>query len=367
MSIQWLLDKMAEHCNDVAIITTEQITYGDILNQKSIIYDVRGIEYFRLDGLSCHTSAQLLRFADANIPVAITTSGTTGEPKTVYHQISDLIAPYKDKQLVKQRMIFYLMPDHIGGLNTILRSLVSGGTLIVPKDRSVDGVCQAIEDHKAEVLPATPSFLNMLMMSRAYQTFDLHSLKVISFGTEVMPELTMKRLMKLFPKIRWVQIYGTTELGILHTETHPTNPLWIYFPDAKPLVYVNKGTLWVDDTDTGDRVETMVDLGKTWTRILGRNSDIINVGGVKVDPTQVENIFREMKEVDDVVVYGEPNPIMGNIVCAKFNLNHDYTIEYWKKLLSERMQKYPKHYMPMRIIITADPLFSLRGKKVRRD
>ena len=52
-------------------------------------------------------------------------------------------------------------------------------------------------------------------------------------------------------------------------------------------------------------------------RILGRQSELINVGGEKVYPQEVEAIILELAEVADVLVYGESHALMGNVVCAK--------------------------------------------------
>ena len=53
-----------------------------------------------------------------------------------------------------------------------------------------------------------------------------------------------------------------------------------------------------------------------YIKILGRRSEIINVGGEKVYPQEVENVIQEIDNVSDVTVYGEKNNILGNIVCA---------------------------------------------------
>ena len=64
--------------------------------------------------------------------------------------------------------------------------------------------------------------------------------------------------------------------------------------------------------NTGDKVE----VDGEWLRFLGRESEIINVGGQKVYPAEVESVLQTIDGVDDVVVSGEPNPITGHIVTA---------------------------------------------------
>ena len=84
------------------------------------------------------------------------------------------------------------------------------------------------------------------------------------------------------------------------------------------LGYLNAPSPFTDDGwfNTGDKVEVDGD----YFRILGRQSEIINVGGQKVYPAQVESVVQEMPEVAEVSVYGEKNAIMGQIVCAAIRL-----------------------------------------------
>ena len=297
-----------------------------------------------------------------NPKVTVTTSGTTGKPKQINISIADTLEKYKDKVPTPYQMIAFLLFNHVGGINTLFRSLASGGTLIIPKTHSVSDVCRAIEEHKANCLPTTPSFLNMLLMSSAHIHYDLSSLRVISFGTEVMPEETMKRLLVAFPNVRFAHTYGTTELGVLETQTNKDNPLLIKVKGG----FADRGHLWVRHKnqliDTGDLVDEHPD---GWLRIKGRDTDIINVGGEKIHPLELEEMFLGMNEVDDVVVWGEGNPLMGQIVCAKFNLNMEYTSFEWKKILYDRMKGVDPYMRPVKVTVTSNPLYSDRGKKVR--
>ena len=68
--------------------------------------------------------------------------------------------------------------------------------------------------------------------------------------------------------------------------------------------------------NTGDKVE----VDGEYFRILGRQSEFINVGGQKVYPAEVERVLQEMPEIAEVSVYGEKNAIVGEIVCAAVRL-----------------------------------------------
>ncbi len=192
--ISWLLERMAIWRDKVAIICDPSI-----LTYRALLDSLR-LDWFETPIQPEFSPCWLYWLLSQPEPkVTITTSGTTGQPKPVTHYVADLCAQYREKVPTPYRMIAFLLFDHMDGINTLLRSLCSGGTLIIPMSNKVADVCDAIEKHKATCLSTTPSFLNMLLMTEMYKQYDLSSLKVISFGTEVMPEQTMDRLMKVFP------------------------------------------------------------------------------------------------------------------------------------------------------------------------
>ena len=81
----------------------------------------------------------------------------------------------------------FLLFDHIGGVNTMLYTLSNGGTLVVVDDRSPDNVCRAIEAHAVQLLPTSPTFLNLLLMSGAQERHDLGSLELSPTGPRSCP------------------------------------------------------------------------------------------------------------------------------------------------------------------------------------
>jgi acyl-CoA synthetase (AMP-forming)/AMP-acid ligase II len=101
-------------------------------------------------------------------------------------------------------------------------------------------------------------------------------------------------------------------------------------------------------------------------RILGRRSEIINVGGQKVYPTEVENVLLQIPNVRDVLVTGEPNPITGQMVAACFNLREPEPNDAFRRRVREfcRTQLSP-FQIPSRIEIVTQEQYSSRFKKVR--
>ena len=309
------------------------------------------------------------------------TSGSSGEPKAAVHDLLKLLEKFKTRRKTL-RALNFLMFDHWGGLNTMFHILSNGGTIITTKDRSPINICKLIEVYKIELLPTSPTFLNLLLLSRAYEYNNLECLKIISYGTEPMPKNTLRRLKFVFPKVKLLQTYGLIELGVMKSISENNNSVWIKIggdgystriidgilqikAKSAMMGYLNAENPFTEDGwfITGDEVLQKGD----YIKILGRKSEIINVGGEKVYPSEVENVVLEMENVVEVTVYGEKNPIIGNIICARVRLqnqrdNKNFTNEL-KNFCSSKLQNYK---IPVKVTIDNNQQYNARFKKLRK-
>jgi long-chain acyl-CoA synthetase len=308
------------------------------------------------------------------------TSGSSGEPKGAVHDFSKLLAKFNVKRNALLTINFLLF-DHWGGLNTLFHILSNGGTVVVLENRNPDYVCELIEKYKAELLPTSPTFLNMLVLSRAYERHSLKSLKVISYGAEPMPESLLKHVNSLFPDIKLQQTYGLIELGVMRSQSQDNGSLWVKIggegfktrvvdgilqikSDSAMLGYLNAKSPFAEDGwfITGDSVE----VNGEYFKILGRKSEMINVGGEKVFPQEVENVILEIPEVEDVVVYAESNAFTGKIVCAKIKYNGTVTkAEVVKVVKTYCRTKLESFKVPVKIELVDKTFESDRFKKSR--
>lgn len=307
-------------------------------------------------------------------------SGSTGKPKAAVHDFLPLLDKFKVPR-PKKRMMTFLLFDHIGGLNTLLHTLSNGGCIITISDRSPDSVLEAVEKHRVQILPTSPSFINTLIFSEAYKRHDLSSLEMVSYGTEVMPQSTLKRVHEILPKVKLHQTYGLSELGILRSKSRSSGSLWVKVggegfktrvvdgmleikAKSAMLGYLNAPNPFTEDGwfKAGDAVE----VDGEWLRILGRKSDIINVGGQKVYPAEVESVIQQMEGVEDIIVSGEPNPILGQIVVARIQGNtgetrRDFMVRM-RLFCQGRLQSYK---IPQKVYCVESALHSDRFKKIR--
>lgn len=308
-------------------------------------------------------------------------SGSTGKPKAILHDLERVADKFR-KQRAAVIAIPFLMIDHFGGINTILAITSSLGTVVTVADRAVSTICRAIQDYRVELLPATPSFLTMLIASNLHCEFDLSSLKRITYGTEVMPQSTLDRLREAFPDIELQQTYGLSEVGVLRSQSRDDGSLWVRIGGEGFQTKIVDDILWIksdyamvgylnapsefDDEgwfNTQDRVET----DGEWFRILGRVTDLINVGGQKVYPAEIEDVILELPNIADVAVFGEPHPLLGQLIVAKVvTVEHESAAALKKRIRAACQQRLTNFKVPAKVTLETEPLYSVRQKKQRR-
>lgn len=318
---------------------------------------------------------------DRHAGLVLFTSGSTGDPKAAVQDLSRLRLRYTQARTVG-KMLAFMHLDHIGGVNTMLYTLSHGGSLVVPKTRAPHDVASAIQEHRIEVLPVSPTFLNLLLLSGAAEVFDLSSLRRITYGSEAMPQSVLDRVAEKMPHVEMLQTYGTTELGILKSKSENNGSLWMKVGGDGYETKVVDGRLWVraqtamvgylnapspfDDDgfmDTGDQVEVRGE----WMRILGRKSEIINVGGIKISPVDVESVLLEMPEVAEVSVVGRPHPMVGQVVEATVRLEKDMPLAEFKIRMREHCRgRLPPEAVPAKVICATGSLVTDRFKRDRR-
>jgi len=319
--------------------------------------------------------------ARSNPGLVIFSSGSTGEPKAVLHDFEALLEKFRPPGLRKRTLTFLLF-DHIGGMDTLFNTLANGGTLITTPSRDPDVICRTIQDHQVHTLPTSPTFLNLLLISETWRNYDLSSLSVIAYGTEPMPESVLARLREAFPIVKLVQTYGMSELGVLRTKSRESGSLWMKFTGVGFETKVVDGVLWVRtqsammgylnapdlfDAEGWLNTEDSVEVDGEYLHILGRVTDLVNVGGQKVYPAEVENVLLTMDNVRDAAVYGERNALTGNILAARVNLFEPEPLDGFKKRMRAFCrERLPNYKIPARIELTDRDQFGVRMKKLRR-
>ena len=365
--------------NDQEIIERIQVVQPDwIINlyeksERKISYDNKFERHSLLDSLIEFKLSGLILFS----------SGSTGKPKAMVHNLANLLSNYIDKKGKEMNFLLFLMFDHIGGLNTLFNCLSMGVVITIPQDRNPDNIAQLIEKHKINILPSSPTFLNLMCISNVFDVFDLSSIKMITYGTETMPDSLLLKLKEKLPRVKFLQTFGTSETGIMKTSSMSSSSTYLKFEDPNQEFRIVNGELWLRSktqvlgyinhsnesfTDdgwfmTGDLVEETSD---GYIKIIGRSKEIINVGGEKVLPGEVESVIMELDFIQDCIVKSEKNSITGQMVCADIIMKDGYLFKNEKlKIKSHCRQKLEPYKIPVKITEIDKINFTNRFKKTR--
>jgi acyl-CoA synthetase (AMP-forming)/AMP-acid ligase II len=364
----------AEHPAKLALINAQWIVVAESLDWKLLP---------RVDEPSSHPLFQQLK-EQGSSGLILFSSGTSGAPKAMVQDFAKLLATYESRRESDLAMLALLGFDHIGGINTLLNTLAAGSLLAVPASRSPADVAATIARHRVAILPASPTFLNLLLT--AGLTGELASLRVITYGTEPMPESLLARLKTAFPRVRFIQTFGTSETGITRTESPEPGSTFLRFEDPNLEWKVIDDELWLRSRTqiagylnasnerftpdgwfrTGDKVEQGPD---GTLRILGRLGEMINVGGEKLMPAEVEAIVLGVAGVADCRVRGEPHPLTGQTVVVDVVSTLADQESLRSEIRTACRQRLARHKIPTRVTfvpsVSGERLKKLRSEPAR--
>nr|WP_242536219.1 AMP-binding protein [Vibrio sp. Vb2880] len=374
-------------CIVVPIVSenTEEITKRLEVVEPDVVINLRFVEHSydekRIKSDRHPLISQLRK--EKNSGLVLFSSGSTGQPKAMVHNLDTLLSSYLDKRSKSLSIMVFLMFDHIGGLNTLLNSLSMGAKIVVPGKREPEYVAALIEREKINLLPASPTFLNMMVIADVFARFDLRSLRMVTYGTEAMPESLLRKLKLLLPRVKLLQTFGTSETGISQTSSRSSDSLELRFDDKDQEIRIVDHELWVrsktqilgylnHDMDsfsedgwfkTGDLVEETSD---GYLKIVGRIKEIINVGGEKVLPSEVESVVLEVDGVMDCVAFSAPNAITGQTVAINVSIRPGIEPKECKKLIRKHCKQNLDGYkVPTKVTFSSDTGVSNRFKKIR--
>ena len=309
---------------------------------------------------------------DSDTIVIFYTSGTTGRAKGVMLSHSSLftnaigVPPVLGLKEGETHLLAGPM-FHLGAGSRVYSALMLGAhTVILPRFDVVE-VLNAIEKYRIQVLVLVPTMLAMLLEHPRFRTFDLSSLRLITYGAAPMPIALLERAMSALPDIQFGQAYGMTEvspvLTVLTPEEHDPMHRKIdrLTSVGRPLTYVDLRV--VDSADRvlepGNKGEIIVrgpnvmngywkqpeltaevmrggffhtgDVGYLdedgFVYLAGRLKEMIITGAENVYPIETENVLSQHPAVAACAVFGLPDDFWGETVHAVVTLNADSTTD----------------------------------------
>lgn len=293
-----------------------------------------GVRYF----IPCHRNISPLaypRSAPIQTEWILLTSGTTGPPKLVVHSLASLAGAIASGGAPASRAVWSTFYDfrRYGGLQILLRAALTGASLVLSSaSESTTGFLARAAAHGVTHISGTPSHWRKALMGPLPRGF---APEYIRLSGEIADQGILNQLRSAFPHARIAHAFASTEAGV----AFEVNDLETGFPasavEATPGVEmkVADGSLRIRSSRTASRylgdpklvlrdadgfVDTcdLLELRNGRYHFLGRRDGVINVGGMKVHPEEVEAVINRHPGVQMSLVRAKKNPITGSLVVA---------------------------------------------------
>ncbi len=306
--------------------------------------------------------------------LGIYTSGTTGRPKRIEHTMESLTRACKIGDKYSDNVwAFAYNSTHFAGLQVFFQAFLNLNTIVYIFETTPSRILPTIEESSVTHISATPTF---------YRSFVFTSEKAnervlgVTMGGEKFDTSLVERISSIFPNARIRNIYASSEAGSLFASTGDVFTIPTRF-SGKVLIgddgelLIHKSLLGISDDiilegewyHTGDVVER---LDENTFRFISRKTEMINVGGYKVNPHEVEKAIRAIEGVLDVRVFGRSNRVTGNIVVAEIVAKNTEVKPYIENEISQ-LNKHLRSWKVPRIVNFVDSIEQTRtGKKVRK-
>lgn len=309
---------------------------------------------------------------DADAADILFTTGTTGKSKGVVVGRGAIVANAEnlvDGQGYHSDLTFVIAGpmNHLGSLSKIYPVMMTGGTVFITEGvKDVSAFYEAFNQPSRRFATfLVPAALRMLMALSADRLHGLsQKLEFVETGAAPMSQTDMERLCALLPQSRLYNTYASTETGIVSTHNFNAGkcvagclgkPLrnssfWI---DRQGNVACGGKTLmlgYVGDTAACDGTVHTSDLGfidaDGMLNLTGREGDIINVGGYKVAPSEVEDAAMALADVADCVCVAEERPVVGTMLKLLVVTAEGRDLE--KRAIARRLaEALPREKVPM--------------------
>ena len=305
-----------------------------------------------------------------NWKITLFTSGTTGIPKKVSHNFKSITRFVKvSERNAKSTWGFAYNPTHMAGIQVFFQALLNGNSIIRLFGLNTKDIYNEISNNGITHISATPTFYRLLLpCDRTFQ-----SVERITSGGERFNEKTFKQLNEIFPNAKITNVYASTEAGTLFASQ---NDIFSVRAEYEHLILVEKNELLIHNSlmgstetnvgewyNTGDIIE-IVSQKPLKFRFVNRKSEMINVGGYKVNPLEVEEAILALTGIKNVRVYSKSNSVLGNIICCEVVANtNQITESYIRTFLQSKIQEFK---IP-RIIRFVDELSTTRTGKLKRN
>ena len=316
----------------------------------------------------------------------LTTSGTTGAPKLVVHGLAGLLSPLAvSAATLPVPPVWATFYDirRYGGLQMFFRGLLGAGSLAISGPAEpLPAFLERLAPLGVTHLAGTPSHWRRALTSPALQAL---SPAYVRLSGEIADAAVLAALRTTFPGAIVGHAYATTEAGVAFEvndgcEGFPSGHLGTSAAGIE--VKIDDGTLRIRSDRVARRMlgeahaiagpDGFVDTGDVIVRegdrclFSGRRNGMINVGGQKVYPEEVEAVLNLHPGIRMALVEGRRNPITGALVTARIVLAAAADPEILKRdVLALCRAKLPAYKVPALLQVVDTIAVGDAGKLLR--
>jgi acyl-CoA synthetase (AMP-forming)/AMP-acid ligase II len=324
------------------------------------------------------------------------TSGTTGRPKMLAHTLASLTAAIKSGQHQGTDVVWGTFYDirRYGGLQIFLRAVLGRGSFVLSDaHESPTAHLLRLGTHAVTHLTGTPSHWRRALMSPS-----AHAIRprYVRLSGEIADQAILNTLRAFYPQAAVGHAFASTEAGVGFEVNDGLEgfPASIVGAPGEVEIEVDDSSLWIRSPRTAVRyvgeesaplmdARGFVDTGDIVERrgdryyFLGRRSGVINVGGLKVYPEEVETVLNRHPAVRMACVRARRSPITGALVVADVVLHrnadaaHERVVERGDARLKDEILKLcrdtlPRHKVP--VALNSVPVLAVNttGKIARK-
>jgi acyl-coenzyme A synthetase/AMP-(fatty) acid ligase len=320
------------------------------------------------DKISDPNALRAMVLSHSEVEIELESSGTSGPAKMVTQTLANLMrAVVVSPRHGNDVWGLAFNPTHIAGVQVYLQAFANGNTTVNLWGLDPVEAGRRCVEWGVTHLSATPTFFRMLQLSGML----LIGVQSVTLGGEASDGKLVERLRPIFPNARIHNVFATTETGTLLITD---GVVFCVPPSMGDLLRVDAGTLRVHQSllgrfgmtsewyDTGDLVE-ILGSNPLRFRFVGRDHDIINVGGEKVRPAEVQSVLESHPAVGAARVFGKRNSVTGQLLCADVVWRGQVASE---PELREHLRRHLPAYKIPRIIRAVERIEMTRTGKAKR-
>ena len=376
------------------VICVDEVDAGDVASYAKVVNDTPEI-----------ADDDRVRMSPDDVMRMCFTSGTTGNPKGVLHCFNTTLCTcetFNRELAVTERevMLDYLPVGLNWGYMTLVQSVMAGARVVLMERFSAEAALELIEKERVTYIPTAPASIVAMLNSPALGQRDLASLRIVITGGASAAVETIKAFQAAVPHAKLVELYGMLETGY-HCFTRLTDDplkvngtvghcveemgLRIIDDDGRDVPYGEVGEIaavgpsvhmgYLDnptanrDAFTADDWFRTGDLGQYADaqgnlRIAGRKKEIVNRGGKKYFPREIEELLYEHPKILQAAIVGAPDPRLGekNCLCAIVKPGATLALDEVVAFLKGRVADYK---LPEALVVMSDFPMTPTGK-IRR-